>query len=472
MAPLGPRFDDALQKNGGTFAVAVNPGQYTLQRWVIQKGERVSMPPDSIGIPFVAEAGQVTYLGNFDFDGDGKVALRDRAERDLPVLRSRVPAIGASAPAYAIRAGAEVLDIGGGTAPSQGLGLEVARNDGARETRAERGAPPPAPTSKPTRYAFDPTTMASVQDGVANVDYKPRGTRFFVVAEVDGMAVARDAQSTSIGASRGMGMNMRVVDVERPVPAGRTRLKLRGALGFAAPIQFIFAAIASDGSREMSGEVEVALKPDGRYRVDGVIDELRSEVWLEDVVTHEVVAGSRVAGATTPEGAKAAAAPRTYACCNLHYDEDRWISDGNWIERPFLPAGTPLQIYEYRKDRVKALVDGRVTWLGLDNGGKQQTLADWVARLAVKDDPSPRIAAYPARVQAAIQAGKVVPGMTKEQVVVALGHPRTDLNPSLAAPRWAYVTEADATFFLVWTDDDRLQAVEGAPEVRGRVLGD
>src|SRR5882672_3996390 len=34
---FSPQFDDALQKRGGTFAVAVTPGEYTLQRWSVRQ---------------------------------------------------------------------------------------------------------------------------------------------------------------------------------------------------------------------------------------------------------------------------------------------------------------------------------------------------------------------------------------------------------------------------------------------------
>ena len=61
--------------------------------------------------------------------------------------------------------------------------------------------------------------------------------------------------------------------------------------------------------------------------------------------------------------------------------------------------------------------------------------------------------------------------MAAEQVIVSLGYPRADLNPIVTGPRWSYLTESDAKFFLVWTADDRLQAVDGPSEVRARVLG-
>lgn len=455
--PLGPQFDEELRKKGGTFAVAVRPGQYTLQRWVVQSGQRTRAPAQPLLIPFNAVAGRMTYLGNFDFDADGNVTLADRAERDLPILRKRTPALGTAPPAVAIRSGARIDNLGKDDAPRVDPTLYVA------------GAGDHAQT-QPATTAFDSATMASVQDTASQQDSVPRGTRFFVIAEIDGKPVDRDAATASVSASRGMGPNMRVVEVERPVPAGKVRLKLRASIGHAAPIQAIFAAITSDGPREAVGVVDVALQPDGRYRVNGVIDELRTEVWLEDARSQQVVPGSRIAGALPPEGVKAAAAPLRFTCCNLHYDPERWISNANWIERPFLPAGTPIRVYEFRKDRAKAVIDGKVAWLGLDYGDKHQTVDQFVSKVAVKDDPSETIKTYPADVQAAIRAGKVMPGMTKEQAIVALGYPRVDLTPSLDAPSWSYMSESDEKFALSWNAEGRLVAVEASPELRALVL--
>jgi len=110
--PLGPEFDDALKKKGGTFAVAITPGQYTLQRWEIRQGEMVFAAARPIGLVFKADAGQITYLGNFHFDKNGDVALSDQAARDLPILQTRFPAAALTAPAHAIPAGARLERIG------------------------------------------------------------------------------------------------------------------------------------------------------------------------------------------------------------------------------------------------------------------------------------------------------------------------------------------------------------------------
>jgi hypothetical protein len=460
--PLGPEFDPALKKKGGTFAVSVAPGQYTLQRWNIMQGQRIYAAKHPLDLTFNVAPGQVTYLGSLHFDADGEVTLEDRSERDLPILRSRLPAIGNGVPAYTLRAGTKVEHIGNEPAARGAAPLYVAT------AAAPIAGSPSASATKVA--AFDPATMASVVDSTRTDGGPYSGTQFFVVAAIDGKKIERSAETVSRQASRGTGMTMRVVDIERPVAAGKVGLRLRGLIDRAAPIQQIFAAAVSGGTREVEGDVEVELKADARYRVNGRIDEYRSQVWLEDDTGNELP-GTRVVGAPTAEATKAAAAELRYTCCNFHPDTDGWISDANWIEQqPMVPAGTPIRVYEYGSNRAKAQIDGRAMWLGLDYGRAQQTTQQLVARLAVRDDPTARIRGYPEAVQAAIRAGRVMTGMTKEQAIVTLGYPRTDLTRSLDLPRWSYRTLSDVEFVLVWGADGLLASVEAAPDVRALVM--
>ena len=42
-----------------------------------------------------------------------------------------------------------------------------------------------------------------------------------------------------------------------------------------------------------------------------------------------------------------------YTCCNLHYDGD-WISDANYTDLPFIPAGAPISVTQPVKDSNRA----------------------------------------------------------------------------------------------------------------------
>lgn len=316
--------------------------------------------------------------------------------------------------------------------------------------------PPPA-------APYDPLTMAKVYDTAEGGG--PGGGTFFMLMEVNGKPTAYTSLAASQRASFGRGMDMRIVDVERPVQAGKVALKLKAVVDYAAPIQSIFAKKRDP----LEGVIEVELKPGSRYRVTGAMDELRNEVWLEDVQGNQLV-GRKIVSAPTAAARLAATADLRYTCCNFHHDSEGWISDANWIDQPFVPAGTPLRVYEVGSDRAKAMVDGKLMWLGLDYGRKQQSMQQMIGKLTSAEDPKARFSAWPAEIQAAVRAGKLLIGMTKEQATVAIGYPRTDITSSLDLPRWRYRTQRDVEFALVWDAEQRLGAVEAPGDVRPLVV--
>jgi hypothetical protein len=302
-----------------------------------------------------------------------------------------------------------------------------------------------------------PTGLAIVADSVVGGDRTssfwtfpaPGGGEaiFFVVTEIDGKRVESSLEA-SHRASHGMGARMRVVDVERPVRPGKVRIRLLGTVAMAAPIDAIFK---SGRLFSAEGETEVELKADVRYRVNGIVDSLRREVWIEEVQTGRVV-GKKISQSPDPEAARKMETAAHYACCNLRYD-DRWISDSNILARPFIPAGSRVKIEDWGRNRVHVLVEGRPLSAGPDNGFEKLTREQFAERLFVKDDPRPRFAAWPPEVQAAIVEGKVMRGMTREQVVMSIGTPRADLTGDLKGTRWVYTATTESDDFDIDFDD-------------------
>ena len=93
------------------------------------------------------------------------------------------------------------------------------------------------------------------------------------------------------------------------------------------------------------------------------------------------------------------------------------------------------------------MIEGRPFSAGPDYGFEKLTREQFAARLFVKEDPRPRFAAYPPQVQAAIVEGKVMRGMTREQVVMSIGLPRADLTGDVAGRRWVYTAKSDSDDF-------------------------
>ena len=292
------------------------------------------------------------------------------------------------------------------------------------------------------------------------------GGGFFFVAEIDGEAMATNNLDESIRASLHLRREMHFKKVERSVSAGKHRVKLVGRYSHAAPIDNLFR---SNAGYRVDGEMEVTLRPNVLYRVRGILEEFRQEVWLEEAESGELV-GEKLVNATVEQARNQAMENASFACCNLRFQED-WISDLNETGLPYIPAGTPIAIREYGRNRIHVVVDGRPMAIGHDYGRKQGTKEQLVARLLVKDDPRQKIATYPPAIQSAVRSGKVLPGMNKEQVLIALSYPRPDMNASLDEPVWKYSTEDGYDYQVTWGEDGLLSSVlSEEPDIPARIL--
>lgn len=175
-------------------------------------------------------------------------------------------------------------------------------------------------------------------------------------------------------------------------------------------------------------------------------------------------------GACATHGTKEELQPRAgYACCNLHYQRDK-ISDANWHELPFYPAGTPVRVTGLHYDRASVVIEGSEMYIRHEYGREQETLGKFVAKTIVAEDPRPKIASWPKEVQDAIRAARVVPGMTKEQVIVSLGYPMTSETASLDASAWKYYVGSFDAYEVIWGPDGRVQELRGDSAVRARVI--
>jgi hypothetical protein len=158
-----------------------------------------------------------------------------------------------------------------------------------------------------------------------------------------------------------------------------------------------------------------------------------------------------------------------FTCCNFHHDGDS-ISDSNHAELAVLPAGTPVTVMGYSKNRATIDVDGKTMRLDHDEGRDQESLDAWVNKLIVAEDPKPRIAGYPAQVQAAIKAGKVMLGMTRDEAVVAVGYPVTKTTKTLDAPVWRLWNSRRGEYQLNFGADGRVVTITGDGEVTSQVI--
>jgi hypothetical protein len=157
---------------------------------------------------------------------------------------------------------------------------------------------------------------------------------------------------------------------------------------------------------------------------------------------------------------------RRYLCCNLHYEGPK-VADVNYQQGALIPLGTPVTITEVRRNTVTFQPQGHQPITAVLKHGRKAIDVDTFAnRLLVEHDPKPKLARMNAKVRQNVQSGVVEPGMTREQVLMALGYPPAHRTPSLESPQWTYWQNRWVSF-VVWFEGDRVSRTDSlAPSRR------
>ena len=158
-----------------------------------------------------------------------------------------------------------------------------------------------------------------------------------------------------------------------------------------------------------------------------------------------------------------------YLCCNMRSDGS-WISDSNYAEngKRVIPVGTPVSVTGYGRQRINVRINGERQAIGNDYS-RDIGLADFARRYVVTEDPAAKIAGYPAKIQDAIKRAKITPGMTREQVLMALGYPISSENPDLSADLWRYWVSSFAEFQVQFDGNGRVREITTDANTRNLV---
>ena len=150
-----------------------------------------------------------------------------------------------------------------------------------------------------------------------------------------------------------------------------------------------------------------------------------------------------------------------FLCCNLRSDAGGWISDANYQEpgKKVIPVGTAVKIVGYGRQRVGLDAGGQKLWIGNDYS-RELELGPFAERFVVKTDPKAKLTSFPPKIQEAIKNMRVAKGMTKEQVLMAVGYPITSENPTLDAAAWRYWLSSFAPFTVIWDGQGRVKDIE------------
>jgi hypothetical protein len=180
-----------------------------------------------------------------------------------------------------------------------------------------------------------------------------------------------------------------------------------------------------------------------------------------------------VPGPSAPPDLKLYRDRTLYSCCNLHHARMD-IPDINYTSNEIIPAGTVVRVIEFDFDGrnwARVEIDGKHYRIIHEQGVRAgETFQQYLDKVLLREDPRAQIAAYPPAVREAIRIGRIVPGMTRQQVIAAIGHPPMNETRDLAEPIWAYRLGRFDPFEVVFDAQGRVKEIAALTEVRKQVL--
>jgi hypothetical protein len=196
---------------------------------------------------------------------------------------------------------------------------------------------------------------------------------------------------------------------------------------------------------------------------------------LSTVFTTYSIAVSAVmavmAGAFSTTNVHAQSLFEGYLCCNMRSDSNGWISDINYNEsgKHVVPLGTPAKMSSYGKNRLSFETSfSRKSYRLGNDYSRNLDMETFAARYIVREDPNIRFASFPPRIQNAIKTMRISRGMTKEQVLMAIGYPIGNETPILE-DSWKYWYWTFSPFTLHWDDEGRIARIETDPDTLSKI---
>lgn len=154
-----------------------------------------------------------------------------------------------------------------------------------------------------------------------------------------------------------------------------------------------------------------------------------------------------------------------YTCCNLRPSYD-WVNSANVQTGPILPAGQRARFDSMKRDYYLFGTIG-TDYISLrdDTARSKEDTLRWVRRIVVPTDPQQVLAGWPQEIQNAVRSARVMSGMSREQVAMALSYPSPADTKDLQALTWRYwvPVEDDEPVDIQFDAEGRVHALVGKP---------
>ena len=132
-----------------------------------------------------------------------------------------------------------------------------------------------------------------------------------------------------------------------------------------------------------------------------------------------------------------------YSRYNLHYVAEKGVNKGsyanwtNWPGHTFVPYNTKIQVRALSGKRIEFVTNNEVVIIWEFDPVRMEMSGSEYIKLITS--PTPVSSEGLSEVdRKGIEAGKALPGMSKQGVMIALGYPAKHKTPSLENNRWTY----------------------------------
>ena len=136
--------------------------------------------------------------------------------------------------------------------------------------------------------------------------------------------------------------------------------------------------------------------------------------------------------------------PSAYLCCTLRFNGSHEASDAgyDYPDRVVVPAGTPVHDVRLTSARAQFVPEGETRTYSLEfrYGRTAMSPGAFYGMIFVPDDPLQHLEAN-AAVREAIRGGRLLPGMSKREALMARGYPPAHRTPSPNADEWLYYSQ-------------------------------
>lgn len=134
-----------------------------------------------------------------------------------------------------------------------------------------------------------------------------------------------------------------------------------------------------------------------------------------------------------------------------------------------MPLGSPAKVTGHGRYRVLVDLAGSHQAIGNDYS-RDLGLGTFAQRYIVTQDPKQKLAGYSAAHREAIISARLMRGMTREQVLMAVGYPVSSENPMLESNIWRFWRDSFNEFQVHFDDQGRVKEISTDPMTRNLLV--